>query len=313
MTHVLVLAGGPDAEHDVSLDSAGAIAEALMGVPDMSVELRAFRDPAELSFESADVVIPALHGPWGEGGGAQRMLDDAGVSYVGSGAQAAALAMDKLLTKRLARRLGIATPEAVEIDPAAGTLPMPCPFVVKPIAEGSSVGLYVVRSASDWARASEAIGADHTPGRRWMAEAFVGGSAGRELTVPLLEREGRLSALPIIEIAPAEGLYDYESKYQRSDTVYTVDPELPADTRRSLVAGAERLAQEIGVRHLARVDYRLDDAARPGLLEINTFPGFTATSLLPKAALKVGMGMVELCQHLVRLAGVGQRCPEARA
>lgn len=299
MTRVKVLAGGPDAEHDVSVASANAIARALETTNRFRVDLQVFREPSEIVLDGVDVVVPALHGPWGEGGGAQRLLEESGIAFVGSGSEPASVAMDKLLTKRLAAESGVATPEAVELDRDDATPELAYPFIVKPVAEGSSVGLYTVRDEASWNLARAAIDRDQTPGRRWMAEAFVGVSGGRELTVPLLDRGAGLVALETIEIVAASGVYDFAAKYERGDTRYVLSPELPAGVGEAVARAAVGLAAAIGVRHLARVDFRLDESGSPWMLEVNTFPGFTAASLLPKAALSAGLDLPALCGLLV--------------
>ena len=292
---VLVLGGGPDRERPVSLDSARGVAGALrdQGHVVHHVEIdRPTRD--ELAAMPGDVVFPVLHGPFGEGGPLQAMLEDLGRPFVGSRADAAALAMDKLVTARLAMQVpGMLTPEHVPLDAGMDLPPAALPLVVKPIRDGSSVGVTICRTADDWARARDA--AAREPGMAFMVESFV---VGREVTVGLLD--GR--ALPLIEIAPAEGFYDFEAKYARDDTRYIVDPELPAGAADRLRALAEGLASVLGVRHLARADFIVDERARAWLLEINTMPGFTSHSLLPMAAKAAGLEFGPLCARLVHLA-----------
>lgn len=302
MTRIHVLAGGPDAEHDVSVASAEAIAEALRASAEFEVTLKVFRSPDELSFDDAEVVFPALHGPWGEGGPAQSLLESTGIPFVGSGSNAAAIGMDKIKTKAIASALSIQTPVAEKIEPENTEAPLDYPFIVKPVAEGSSVGLYVVRDEASWSETRAAICDDPAQNREWMAEAFVGLTAGRELTVPLLDQGSGLAALSVIEIVSATGVYDFEAKYERADTGYVVGPDLPEQTVAQVQSEAVALVREIGVRHLARVDFRLDEQGSPWLLEVNTLPGFTAASLLPKAAALEGLDMPALCRTLVERA-----------
>lgn len=301
---VLVFGGGPDAERAVSLDSARGVAQALRDAG-FTVYHETIDCPTltELRDLSGDVVFPVLHGAWGEGGPLQDLLEADGRPYVGSGPSAARMAMDKLATKLVAARLGIPTPEAVALNVRDAVCPLGLPVVVKPVHEGSSVGLHLCRDEAAWASAlDDARRAAHdSPGRVCMAERLIG---GRELTVGLVARPGTatLAALPVIEIVPAAGPYDYSAKYERDDTQYRVAPNLPAGVAERIGRDAERLAAALGVRHLARVDFLLDAEDRPWLLEINTMPGFTSHSLLPMAARAVGLDPPALCRSLVGAA-----------
>ena len=302
---VLVLGGGPDAERDVSLNSARAIAEALVAAGHI-VERRTIErvSATEIAHMPGEVVFPALHGGWGEGGPLQDILESDGRPFVGSMSQAARRAMDKITTKMVALELGIPTPAAHIVDWRDQVCPMELPAVIKPVHEGSTIGLYLCRTAVEWTDARAAITQEAASGetRAYMIERMIGGggggSKGRELTVGLLD--GR--ALPIIEIVPADGLYDYEAKYTRDDTTYVVDPELPVGVAERIKEQTARVARALGVRHIARADFMLDSSVTAWFLEINTMPGFTDHSLVPKAARKMGLEMPELCSNLVRLA-----------
>ncbi len=304
-TSVLVLGGGPDSEREVSLQSATCIADAL----DRSGKFRAERRTIdrltidELGRLPGGVIFPALHGGWGEGGPLQDLLESDGRPFVGSASRAARAAMDKIATKFIALSLGIPTPQAHILDTRDTACPLPFPVVVKPVHEGSTVGLFVCADARQWARARTSIDDDFVNGERraYMVEPCITGPNGtksRELTVGLLD--GR--ALPIIEIRPADGLYDYEAKYTRNDTQYLLDPPLPPGVAEMIKRQTEDLAREMGVRHLARTDFMLDGEGRAWFLEINTLPGFTDHSLVPKAARHVGIDMPELCSRLVEMA-----------
>ena len=302
MPSVLVLAGGPDDERPVSLQSAAGVAAALR---DAGAAVHAATierpSPSELASLPGEVVFPVLHGSFGEGGPLQDLLVALGRPFVGSGPTAARLAMDKMATKLVASRLGIATKPACVFKAGDAVSPLELPVVVKPVHEGSSVGLHLCHDAGAWDRAQDTVSRDIAarPGRVYMVEPMV---RGRELTVGLLEREGSLTALPLIEIAPTSGVYDYAAKYDRDDTRYVVGPELPAGVAHECRASALALAGAIGIRHLGRVDYLLDGDGRVWLLEANTMPGFTGHSLLPMAARAAGLEMPELCAHLVRTA-----------
>ncbi|MEM8756377.1 MAG: D-alanine--D-alanine ligase [Planctomycetota bacterium] len=301
MRRVAVLGGGPDAEREVSLDSSRAVAEALDLCPGIDSRLEMIDRPRTLSGIDADVLFPVLHGPWGEGGPLQAILEADGRPFVGSGSVPATLAMDKLQTKTEIERLGIPTPFAAAFNPARAGCDVEPPAVIKPVSQGSSVGLYVVSSRGELESAAADAAAKAylaAPGG-WMIERLI---AGREVTAGLADLGDGLTPLPLIEIRPAEALYDYKAKYSRSDTAYIIDPKLPVGVADRINRAAVRAAESIGVRHLARVDFMIDETGTPWCLEINTIPGFTATSLVPKAAAAQGIAMPELCRALVEAA-----------
>ncbi|MFI4872343.1 MAG: D-alanine--D-alanine ligase [Phycisphaerales bacterium JB061] len=302
MTHVAVLGGGPDMEREVSIESSTAVAKALNDAG-LKAELHIIDQLDNLAHIAGDVVFPVLHGRWGEGGPLQDILERDGRPYVGCGPLAARTCMDKIAAKLEAARLGIRTPPACLYN-HNDRVAMEPPLVMKPALEGSSVGLSICRTPEDVEQAVAFAKQDLRahPGQVTMVERLI---KGREVSSPLIAKDGKLVALPLIEIAPAEGVYDYEAKYKRDDTVYTVDPggidaaPIQADTL--------KLAGAIGVRHLCRADYIIDEAGRHWLLEINTMPGFTSHSLVPQAARRTGMEMHELCAHLVQEALTGAK------
>jgi D-alanine-D-alanine ligase len=303
----LILGGGPDAEREVSLKSAALVAAAVRagGGFDVVEKTIGAVTLADLRAMPGGVIWPVLHGPFGEGGPMQDLLEADGRPYVGCGPSAARLAMDKVATKMIAARSGILTAEACVLNPRDAACPLPLPVVVKPIFEGSTIGLHVCRTAEHWRAAHEDAARSARP---CMIERFV---PGREITVGLLEREpGRLSVLPTIEIIPAEGLYDYEAKYTRNDTRYVVNPPLAPAVLEEASRGAERLASALGVRGLARADFIIADAdGRPRLLEINTMPGMTDHSLVPMAAAAAGLDMPRLCTLILERALRGAETP----
>lgn len=302
MTHVAVLGGGPDMEREVSIESSTAVAKALSDAG-LKAELHIIDQLDNLAHIAGDVVFPVLHGRWGEGGPLQDILVRDGRPYVGCGPLAARTCMDKIAAKLEAARFGIRTPPACLYN-HNDRVAMEPPLVMKPALEGSSVGLSICRTPEDVEQAVAFAKQDLRahPGQVTMVERLI---KGREVSSPLIAKDGKLVALPLIEIAPAEGVYDYEAKYKRDDTVYTVDPggidaaPIQADTL--------KLAGAIGVRHLCRADYIIDEAGRHWLLEINTMPGFTSHSLVPQAARRTGMEMHELCAHLVQEALTGAK------
>ena len=306
---ILILGGGPDSEREVSLVSARCIADALDHTGRYRAERRTIQQLTidELRQLPGEVILPALHGGWGEGGPLQDLLEADGRPFVGSGSRAARAAMDKLATKMAAQQLGIVTPPAHVLDPRDTVCPLPFPIVMKPVHEGSTVGLFVCRDTQSWAAARRAIDDAFILGERrtYMIEPCItgvvgggGGGKARELTVGVLDG----NALPVIEIKPADGLYDYEAKYTRNDTQYLLDPPLPAGVGDRIKKQTEELARAMNLRHVARADFMLDASGQPWYLEINTLPGFTDHSLVPKAARHIGLAMPELCARLVEMA-----------
>lgn len=299
MTRVVVLSGGVGGEREVSLAGGRAVADALRRGGHEVVHLEVGElTRAEVAHLPEGVVFPVLHGAWGEGGVLQEMLEDAGRVFVGSKSGPASVAMDKLRTLEVARSLGIPTAGSVGVSVLPAEPPIALPVVVKPRSDGSSVGLRVCRSLEDWNAARDAIadGASDSSAcsRAWIVERFI---RGREVTVGLLDG----AALPIIEIVPREGAYDYRAKYLRDDTRYVLDPDLPVGVSDQLRSWTEEIARAIGVRHLARADFLVGDGGGV-FLEINTMPGFTDHSLLPMAARARGLDLPALTGRLVRCA-----------
>ncbi len=297
---VLVLGGGPDAEREVSLMSSRGVAEALTKLPRFNVRYEVIGriGTKELASLPGEVVFPVLHGSFGEGGPMQDLLEAGGRVYVGSGPAASRLAMDKMGTKLAAAAVGVPTCAACVLNTADAACPFPMPVVLKPVHEGSSVGVHICKDAGAWTKAREAAIADMAkhPGRAYMVEKAVLG--GRELTVGLLDG----AALAPIEIKPATEFYDYEAKYLRDDTQYMVDPSLPEGVKDRIRGWAEQLGKAMGLRHMSRVDFLLGADGRPWMLEVNTIPGFTSHSLLPKAAAHAGQSFERLCERLVEMA-----------
>jgi D-alanine-D-alanine ligase len=256
----------------------------------------------------ADLVFIALHGGDGENGTLQALLDLAGIPYTGSGVLASALAMDKAMSKRIFRFEGIPTPEWVERwapeDPAAKWNPELTkeelkrlggfPLIVKPNEEGSSVGITVVESASQLPAAIEEA---RRYGRLVLIESFI---EGRELTVGVIDSR----ALPVVEIIPEAGWYDYEHKYTAGASRYEVPASIPPEMSERLFALSLKACRALRCRGAARVDFRLGGDGVPHCLEVNTVPGFTELSLVPKAAAAAGMSYEELIRAVVDAAPV---------
>ncbi len=303
MIRVLVLGGGPDAEREVSLHSSSEVASALRAHGGFSVDYRVIDRAtlADLRALRSDVVFPVLHGRWGEGGGLQDLLELTGVPFVGCAPAPARLAMDKAASRSFAQASGLGVKPAAILDPTDAVRPLALPVVVKPVFEGSSVGLFVCRSEEEWRAAHRATAAS---GKVALIEPYI---KGVELTLGMIQQRpgdpsGAMRALPFIEIRPAQGLYDYEAKYTRDDTGYTVGPALAPGIGEGAAEGALACARAMGLRHLCRMDFILDDDGRAWFLEVNTMPGFTTHSLVPMAARAVGLEMPALCAHLVRCA-----------
>lgn len=308
---VLVVRGGPDAERAVSLHSGGRVAAALREVGHRVSEADAGPADGEIGLDALEawvatrpegVVFPVLHGPWGEGGGMQAVLERLGASYVGTGPAAAQRCMDKAATKAALREAGIDTADWAVLE-APGPSPIEGAVAVKPIDQGSSIGVRVCRDADEVPGAIEAAFAVSS---RVLIEPVI---EGPELTVGVLDDDDGVGrALPLIRVVPSmevDGVYDYAAKYARDDTRYLVGAEaagLSEATAARAVELAEATYRVMGCRHLSRVDLMVDRVGRPWVLEVNTLPGMTDHSLLPKAAGATGLGFAALCDRLARVA-----------
>ncbi|MEP0848022.1 MAG: D-alanine--D-alanine ligase [Phycisphaerae bacterium] len=291
---VTVLAGGPSAERAVSLDSGRAVAEALRR-RGHAVRL-ADIGPDDLSAldHAADVVFPALHGPFGEDGQVQRILEQRGIRFVGSGSRASALAMDKVAAKKVAAELGVLTAE-YEVVCAGQTPTLPVPVVVKPVDQGSSVGTAIVKDPGELPAAAAAVCVEFG---RALVERFI---QGDEVTVGVIDGV----ALPPICIRAKRGFYDYEAKYRDERTEYLFEAGLAPEVLARAAQQSLRLFVAMGCRHLGRVDWIVDADGRAWFLELNTIPGFTSHSLTPMAAARAGIPFDELVERLVYLAHEG--------
>ncbi len=288
---VAVLMGGWSSEREVSQWSGKNIVEALQrkGVDASAVDVLDPEVLLGLRNGRFDRVFNILHGTGGEDGRAQAVLDLVGLPYAGSGVLGSALAMDKLRSKQIWRAEGLPTADFADIGDEgaahAASQKFGFPFVIKPSAEGSSVGITIVRNAGQVAKAyADARGS----GRAVMAEVFV---AGSELTVAVLDGQ----ALPSIRIVPAGEFYDYHAKYIADDTQYHCPSGVSAAQERELGSLALRAFALLGCEGWGRVDFLLDAAGRPWLLETNTLPGMTSHSLVPMAAKACGIEFDDLC------------------
>lgn len=287
---VAVLKGGPSAEREVSLNSGAAVARALRDLGYDVSELDLTGTSLDLP-AGVEAVFIALHGTFGEDGSLQAILDRKRVPYTGSDAESSRLAFDKIASKRLFEKHGVATPR-YEVLTASRPRTLPLPVVVKPPRQGSSIGISKVFEEAAWPGSlADALAHD----REALVEVFIPGS---ELTVGIVGDQ----VLPIVEIRAPGGYYDYRAKYTKGVTEYLVPAPLDAETTRACQALAWRAFQALGCSGMGRVDIRLAPDGHPFVLEVNTIPGFTETSLLPKAARAAGYEFPELCEMILNLA-----------
>jgi len=285
--HVGVLMGGTSAEREISLKSGTAVLRALQaaGVDAVGVDL-SHDWASQIATANIEKAFIALHGTLGEDGCVQGLLETMRIPYTGSGVTASALCMDKALSKQVLNHAGLQTPVSINIG-ADG--PARYPVFIKPVAEGSSIGLHYVASKSEW----QALRLVDTAG--WMAEMPA---KGREIAVSVLNGE----ALMPVEVAPKSGVYDYASKYTSGATDYFCPARLPAETLRYCMERSQLAVSATTCRGAPRVDMIVPTGGEPVILEINTIPGMTETSLLPKAAAAAGIDFETLCLHILASA-----------
>jgi D-alanine-D-alanine ligase len=289
---VAVLMGGPSAEREVSLRSGAACSAGLRRagwrVTDVDIH------GADFALEpDTAVAFLALHGTFGEDGTLQRLLEERGVAYTGCGVKASHDSFDKVISKRLFEAAGVPSARYEVLTkgrPPRVTLPLP--VVVKAACQGSSVGVTIVREAGAMDAALEEA---FRYGEEAVVEEFI---AGREFTVGILGE----TPLPVVEVRPKTGVYDYASKYTKGATEYEVPARLSEVTTRAMQEVALRAFRAAGCRDYSRIDFLLSADERPYVLEINTLPGMTETSLLPKAAAAAGISFEKLCSRMVMMA-----------
>jgi D-alanine-D-alanine ligase len=290
--------GGDSSEREVSLRSGGAMEAALCRrgyhVTGLDVGPSVAMD---LKKEGIEIAVIALHGRGGEDGAIQGLLEVMGIPYTGSGIAASAIGMNKVLTKRLLEQHGLPTPRYAVLRGSVQdhlTLPLgfELPVVLKPVCEGSTIGVSIVREERDFSSALEQA---FSYGPMVLVEDYID---GQEATVGILEEE----PLPVIEIVPKEEFYNYEAKYTPGKTEYILPARLPLATYREVQQLAVNVHQAIGCDGYSRVDIRVDRKFRPFVLEINTLPGMTESSLLPKAAKEAGIGYDDLVEKILASA-----------
>jgi len=297
---VAVLMGGEGDERQVSLESGRCVADALRKTSVCVIESDiTLKDMSILDNKQVNVFFIALHGKFGEDGQLQEIIERKKLKYTGSGPAASKAAFDKIMSKKIFLENNIPTPEWIEVSGfiEEETLVneikrLGGKYVVKPACQGSSVGIEILNNPLEAARAATVslarFGAT-------LVEKFI---PGRELTVGILGK----TALPIIEIKPKQSFYDYHAKYIDDNTEYLFDTIKDETLTKRIQAMAMKCFDVLGCRHFSRVDFLLDSENRPYVLEVNTIPGMTSHSLLPKAAGKAGMNMTELCGKIVNLA-----------
>ncbi len=295
MKRVAVIYGGWSSERDVSLSSGTQMLRAARAAGYDAVGVDAGRDlAAQLADIRPDAVLNGLHGPWGEDGCVQGLLEVMGLPYSHSGVLASALAMDKLKSKAVYRSVGLPVAEDRQVtrQEAATAHPLKPPYVVKPVNEGSSFGVLIVREGSN-GPPQELLGDSWHYGDYLMAEEFI---PGRELTVAVLGDR----ALAVTEITTLRDYYDFDAKYSAGGSQHVIPANLPDDITRKAMEFALRAHQALGCRGATRSDFRYDDKRdRLVILETNTQPGMTPTSLVPEQAAFAGMSFEALVAWMI--------------
>jgi D-alanine-D-alanine ligase len=291
--HITVMLGGPSAEREVSLQSGAAVIKALRSLGHTVDPLDPRNDSWTLA-AGTEVVFLALHGTYGEDGTVQRHLEALGLPFTGCDSDSSRIAFDKVLTKKRCAETGVPTAKfEVFTSPTsrwpAGWQP---PVVLKPVRQGSSVGLQFVERIEDWNAAL--AGALRYDSEVLLEEKI----SGRETTVGILGGE----ALPIVEVRPRQGGYDYQNKYTTGRTEYFCPASFDAATTHRIQQAALGAFRAVGGRDYGRVDAIVRAGGDPVVLEVNTLPGMTETSLLPKAAAAAGIHFPEMCRRMVDLA-----------
>jgi len=293
-----VLMGGLSSEREVSLESGAGVLAALRerGYHAVGIDWQEGTSlPGELEEHDIDVVWNALHGTFGEDGAVQGLLECMRLPYTGSGILASALAMDKVASKSIFEANRVPTPRWRVVPPDATPDSLDdfgLPLVIKPALEGSSVGVSIVRDRGEIAAALELARAHRGP---TLVEAFI---AGAEICFGVLADE----VIGSIEIRPAAAFYDYDAKYRRDDTEYIVPAPLDPDVLARAEEAALAAHRALGCSGYSRVDLRVSGAGAPFLLEVNTLPGMTSHSLIPKIAAHRGISYAELCERILSLA-----------
>jgi D-alanine-D-alanine ligase len=292
---IAVLMGGPGEEHDVSLASGEAVISMLHreGIEPVVCEVRGEEEVLHELPSDIDFVFNMIHGVLGEDGSLQELLDRRGIIYSGAGATASRLAFHKRLAKEAFIAAGVPTPPYEVLHKGEQpSLPFPC--VIKPSCQGSAIGVHILREENQQLL-KKALGDAFLHGKELLVEPFI---EGKELTVGVLGDQ----ALPVIEICPKEGFYDYQHKYTPGRTEYLVPAPLPEELYQKVQKVALGAHHALGLSVYSRADILLSQEGEIFVLEVNTIPGMTETSLLPKAALKAGLDFATLCATIMKLS-----------
>lgn len=304
---VVVVMGGTSSEAEVSRRTGAAIYNALVekGVNAVKMELNPLTFANDIQKEKPAIVFNALHGKFGEDGLLQGTLDMLNIPYTGSGVLAAALTMDKGATKRILVSENIRTPRGKIYNRFQNSPELPqeilkefkLPFVVKATDQGSSIGVYIVEKAEDLPNAvNECFKLSNTI----LAEEFID---GMEATVALWGNDEKVDAFPIIEITTLSGKYDYESKYTAGASSHIIPARISEEVANEVVELAKKTFHITGCSGVARVDFMISKDNKPYVIEVNSVPGMTATSLVPDAARAMGVEFPELCEKILEMAG----------
>lgn len=296
ISRIVVLKGGPGSERQVSIRSGSSVAAALSGVDGLEVsELDVACPDFELP-EGTELVYNMIHGTFGEDGALQEVLERIDVPYTGAGSASSRLAFDKIDSKKRFIDVGVPTPAYAlwMLDSPPPNIPLP--VVVKPPREGSSVGVHIVHDSDGLEKAREDV---RKYGDTALVESFI---QGKELTVGVLGDQ----ALPIVHICPRTGFYDISNKYPWMSNAGGSDYYCPADLSLAVTEAVQSAAhaahRSLGIEVYSRVDVLLSQDNKPYVLEVNTIPGMTESSLLPKAAAAVGINFAELCLRIAELS-----------
>jgi D-alanine-D-alanine ligase len=299
-----VLMGGYSSEREISLRSGNGVADALKnaGYDAHAIDIKTDDRKQiieQIKVSGIDIAFIALHGKLGEDGQIQTILEELDIPYTGSGVKASQSAFNKIITQRILKQAGLPIPAHYMIEDGQmadfktvwGELKS-TPVVVKAACEGSSIGVHIVRHPSEW---QPALKNALSYGPYVLIEQFI---KGREFTAGVFDGE----ALPIVEIVAKTNFFDFTSKYQKGLTQYVVPANISEELTSKIQSMAVSAHQALGCEGFSRVDFRVNDATGPFILEVNTIPGFTETSLFPKAAGVAGFTFVQVCEKLLNIA-----------
>lgn len=296
--NIAVLCGGDGREREVSLNSGHAVYNALRdaGFHAQLLDLRSLDEVSQV--KDFDMAFIAMHGDWGEGGELQSKLEAMGIPYTGSGPEASSLAMNKWRAREVFVRENITVPEGILLPDNLydAIIKLGPNIVVKPCSGGSTVGISIVRDATPEKLHNAVRIAQESYNSDVMLEKYIN---GREITAAVLELDNTTKALPVIEIKPRAGFYDYRNKYTAGAVDYIIPAEIDDELTSRISKIAVKAHETLGCRSYSRSDFRLDESGNVYILEVNTAPGMTATSLVPKAANAAGISMPELVRMII--------------